>query len=141
MKENRKRKSNHQILWRCFSKFKRRIRFEKLCCELSERNDSEPSSKLSPQGQHNGKNLWKKNKAGITVIRNRKKFEWCPRHNNHVTHKPSTCYLNPSHPQCEEKKKHREEWIATLESSKFSNSKPKIEMNMMNGEECAPANP
>ena len=63
----------------------------------------------SAQGQHNGNNLWKTNKAGPTTIRNGKKFEWYTHHNKHVTHKPSACYLNPSHPKREEMKKQIEE--------------------------------
>ena len=54
----------------------------------------------------------------------------------HAIHKPSDCFLNPSHPQYKEKKKVRED-----KASIIKNSKNTLEMNLMNTDNYVLTNP
>ena len=95
------------------------------------------------QGQPNGSNgsvpndnAWKRKNEGPTKSVRGKLFTWCPHHKMYAVHKPSDCYLNPSHPQYEEKKKAREEHL-----NSNGNNKRTLEMNLMNTDDYVPINP
>ena len=92
------------------------------------------------QGQPNGsipdKHAWKRKNEGPTKMFKGRKFEWCPHHKMYALHKASDCFLNPSHPQYEEKKKEREE-----NTNINGNERKTLEMNLMNTDDYALINP
>jgi len=100
---------------------------------------SVPNNPSSTQGQNSkNSNPWKTTNVGPSITRNGKRFDWCQFHNKYVcSHTADKCFLNPQHPQFEEKKRQREQSATT------SSKKPTLEMNLMDvkNEEYAPINP
>jgi len=79
---------------------------------------------------------WKRINVGPTKRYKGRLFSWCPHHNMYAIHKPTECFLNPSHPQYEEKKKAREDKASNNEEGKKT-----LEMNLMSNDEYVPVNP
>ena len=88
------------------------------------------------QTQDPNKDAWKFSNVGPSKKHQGKQFLWCPYHNKYCVHKPTDCFLNPSHPKFEEKKKEREDYSENQDKKKNT-----LEMNLANNDDFIPINP